>query len=228
MRWSLLAALLAASLVIVAACGDDPDVAVLGATVTQPESAQFAATEPAPGSSSLAPSVSPTQASPIEIPTSSALGTTTSIDENRADRLGAAAEALIAYPFRSVLDDWSIEFAPNRESVRGLTFPQSQRIEVYVRDGDTAATVARVLAHEVGHAIDVSFNDDADRASWRSARGIADTTPWWPNGTTFDFDTASGDWAESFAVMQTGATHQGTVAGPLSAEQLDVLAGLLP
>ncbi len=142
--------------------------------------------------------------------------------------LATSAEALVTYPFREVLDGWTITYGRSREDVRGLTFPRTRTIEIYIREGDTAATVARVLAHEVGHAIDVDHHDDADRQRWREARGIDPSVPWWPNDTTFDFDTAAGDWAESFAVWQTGATNQSNVAGTLTADQIAVLESLLP
>ena len=247
MRWSPAAALFAALLVIAAACGDEPDVAVLGATATRPDVAQFASTTDPSGSSStppIAPATSDTarrdlattssDSVTVSEPTTTLTVTTPTTTQtaappvNEITDLGAAAEALIDYPFRSVLEDWSIRFAPGRDAVRGLTFPQSREIEIYIREGDTAAMIARVLAHEVGHALDVTYNDDADRGTWRTARGIDDSVPWWPEDTTFDFDTISGDWAESFAVIQTGATHQSNVAGALNPQQVDVLIGLLP
>jgi hypothetical protein len=246
MRWNQLAALLVASSVIPVACGNESEVAVLGATATRPEIAQFAPTEEplnapattttatvettvASGSNAAIPSSS-TDVEQAATTTSSntapAVAQTSAADE--AAQLGAAAETLIEYPFRAALGEWTIRFAPDRGSVRGLTFPRSFEIEIYLREGDTAATVARVLAHEVGHALDVTYNDDGDRARWRDARGIDQSVPWWPDGTTFDFDTGSGDWAESFAVMQTGATNQSSVAGGLTTAQVEVLVSLLP
>jgi len=47
---------------------------------------------------------------------------------------------------------------------------------VFVRDTDTATTLHRVLAHEVGHVIDVEWNSEDDRARWLEQRGLPGST----------------------------------------------------
>jgi hypothetical protein len=147
--------------------------------------------------------------------------------EPTLDTLGAEAEALIGYPFRARLDGWAITYLPGREGVRGLTWPAEQRIEIYVRDGDDAVSLSRVVAHEVGHALDITLLTSDDRQRWREVRGIDPAVPWWPDGTTYDFDTVAGDFAEAFAVWQTGVATRSNAAGQPTAEQLAVLAELV-
>ena len=143
-----------------------------------------------------------------------------------ARALADATVARISYPWEEQLRGWVVAFLPAREGLRGLTLPDSRRIEIYVRDADTPETLARVLAHELGHAVDVTRNDARDRQAWRTARGAAASVPWWPNDSAADFATLAGDFAEAFATWQTGAASESTAAGPLTDEQLALLASL--
>ncbi len=157
------------------------------------------------------------EASPVSDPAASSGGPA---------EIGAAARALIQYDFETRLPLWEISFLPGRSTVRGLTFPDSLRIEIYVRAEDTPADVARVMAHEFGHAVDLSLNNATDRAAWRSARGGAPEVPWWPSGSTYDFDTMAGDFAEGFASWQVGSSNRSNVAGAFTSEQLALMASL--
>ena len=132
----------------------------------------------------------------------------------------------ISYPWPERLPQWELAFLPRQEDLRGLTLPAQKRIEIYVRDTDTAETLARVVAHELGHAVDVQWNDSRDRDRWRVARGVGPAVPWWPGDSERDFATLAGDFAEAFAMWQTGAASRSTVGGPLTPEQLVVLAAL--
>jgi hypothetical protein len=109
-----------------------------------------------------------------------------------------------------------------------MTFPQQRLIEIYVRDTDTPSGLARVVAHEIGHAIDVQHNDAAKRARWRAARGAAPTVPWWPSEAADDFATLAGDFAEAFAVWQLGVESRSTLGETPTPDQLAVLASLVP
>ncbi len=144
-----------------------------------------------------------------------------------SDDLEARTLARISYPWRTRLPGWEIVFLAARPSLRGVTFPADKRIEIYVRGTDTDESLARVVAHELGHATDVTLNDSYDRARWRAARGVAPTVPWWPDGAVTDFATMGGDFAEAFAVWQTGVTSLSTVAGQPTGGQLALLASLV-
>jgi hypothetical protein len=142
------------------------------------------------------------------------------------DPLVQATLAAIAYPWQDRLRGWVVAFVPPLAGVHGMTYPQQRRIEIYVRAGDTSTDLARVLAHELGHAIDVTYNDARDRDAWRRARGVDPGVPWWPSESAPDFASMAGDFAEAFAQWQTGVISESVVAGPLTGEQVVVLASL--
>ncbi|MCU0271797.1 MAG: hypothetical protein MUE34_01050 [Acidimicrobiales bacterium] len=141
--------------------------------------------------------------------------------------VGAAAFALLPIDPAVRLPDWELVFLPGRDGVRALTFPRDRRIEVYVRETDTPEALVRVLAHELGHAVDVADNDAADRARWRAARGAGPEVAWWPDGTTYDFDTLAGDFAEAYATWLVGSESVSRVGGPFTPEQLALVAELV-
>jgi len=140
--------------------------------------------------------------------------------------LGQQALDRVAFDWRSRFPDWSVEFRSAREGIRALTYPAERRIEVFVRASDTASTLHRVFAHELGHLIDVELNSDEDRALWFSTRDIEQSTPWWPSASAPDFDTGAGDFAEAFAVWETGVSSRSTVGGQPDADDLELLREL--
>jgi hypothetical protein len=145
------------------------------------------------------------------------------VDEPRA----AAALALLEFPWRRVLPGWSIAFLPERAGLRGLTIVDDRRVEIFVRDNDTPQTLARIVAHELGHAVDVELNSHADRERWRAARGVGPEVSWWPRNGESDFDTLAGDFAEAMATLLTGSVSQSRVAPPPGPAELALLSELL-
>ena len=131
---------------------------------------------------------------------------------------GQDALHLVGYRWRTLLPDWSIDFMPADAGLRGLTRTEEHRIEIFVRDTDTAWELARVIAHELGHAVDLSHLDIDDRQAWRLARGIDDQIPWWPDDGQADFATGAGDFAECFASWQVGSSSLSQVAGRCGSE----------
>jgi hypothetical protein len=119
-------------------------------------------------------------------------------DELRSS--AARALGLVRYDWQRGLPGWQLRFLPGRAGVRGYTYPDTRVIEVFVRADDSPEGLAHVVAHELGHAVDVTHLDDGERAAWRTARGIPGGAPWFPgvNGGT-DFASGAGDFAESFA-----------------------------
>ncbi|MFN0088800.1 MAG: hypothetical protein ACKVWR_00800, partial [Acidimicrobiales bacterium] len=145
----------------------------------------------------------------------------------RYAQIGAGALARIAYPWQDLLLGWTIEFQPGNAGFLGGTLPEERRILIYVRERHSVDDVAVTVAHEIGHAVDLTFNDEHDRRLWRTARGISAATPWWPSKATTDFDSGAGDWAESFAAWQMGAwDFRSQLGPPPTAAQLDLLASL--
>jgi hypothetical protein len=118
---------------------------------------------------------------------------------------GEQSLADFSYDWQNGLPGWEISFHPGRERVLGYTFVQEKRIEIYVRDDMSDPLLAHVIAHEVGHAVDVTRNDGDDRRRWQQLRDIEDK-PWWPGSGATDFSTGAGDFAESFAAWQVGST----------------------
>ncbi len=103
---------------------------------------------------------------------------------------------------------------------------EQKRIEVYVRVEQSDRLLAHVIAHEIGHAVDVTLNDGPERRLWQDARNIA-SSPWWPGDGATDFRTGAGDFAESFAAWQVGTEDfRSELGGPPNAEQLNLLIAL--
>lgn len=111
--------------------------------------------------------------------------------------------AELGIDFASLLPGWTIEFLGPRTGMRGTTFPYEHRIEIYVRDSFTHEELVHVVGHEVGHAVDVTYLNDADRAQWAAARGYSGRSWWTGNGLT-DFAVGAGDWAECYAWAHMG------------------------
>ena len=143
-----------------------------------------------------------------------------------ADQLGALALKQIEYPWEKTLPGWDIEFIAETDGPMGLTYTRKKLIEVYVRPNQSVDFLAHVIAHEIGHAVDVSINDGGDRERWQQARRISDA-PWWPESGANDFATGAGDFAESFAVWQTGpATFRSKIGSLPSESHQELLAEL--
>lgn len=126
---------------------------------------------------------------------------------------GEEALASFNYDWQNGLPGWEISFHPGRKGVLGYTFVQEQRIEIYVRDDMSSSLLGHVIAHEVGHAIDVTQNSGDDRRRWQEMRAIEDK-PWWPGNGSTDFSTGAGDFAESFAAWQVGTASFRSNLGP--------------
>jgi hypothetical protein len=146
------------------------------------------------------------------------------LDPASPEGKGAAAEALLPFDWEETLPGWTINYRTADPTFRGLTFPYDKSIDLYVRDTDTPESLAGILAHELGHAIDVTHLDGMERQSWLDARGASDTQ-WWPDAYATDFQTGAGDFAESFAYWAVGDASSSDVAGtPTEAQVATLLA----
>jgi hypothetical protein len=138
-----------------------------------------------------------------------------------------AALALIVFPWQQL--HYDIFFMAPRPGVRAMTFFGKHRIEIYARPQDNARLLAFDIAHELGHAIDMTRNTGATRRKWMKARGIDPSIPWFGCSGCSDFNTPAGDFAESFALFLLGPGHfSGRIAPPPSAEQIPALASFFP
>ncbi len=139
--------------------------------------------------------------------------------------IGQLAETLIPYDWQSKLSDWTIVYHGPRQGYSGMTNRPNQRIEIYIDNNDSAADVAAVLAHEIAHALDLTYLDDTDRMRWVEARGLP--AVWWTGDGLADFNVGSGDFAEAVAQGWLGAqNHSGY--GSATDAQLQLAQELLP
>ncbi len=149
------------------------------------------------------------------------------LDSDAARTLASRALGRIRFDWKTALPGWQIRFLPGRAGLRGSTFPEQQVIEVYVRSSDRVDGLAHVIAHEMGHAIDVSRLGDLQHRLWYQARGIPASVPWFPGGSgARDYATGAGDWAESFARWQTGVGWYSELGPPPDVAQTAVMAEL--
>lgn len=138
--------------------------------------------------------------------------------------MGARAEATIPVDFRSLLPEWEFEYAGDSDQWHGVTNSVTKTITVYVEPDATIERIAEVLMHEVGHAIDIEFLDDAARHEWVELRGMPST--WWTGDGLSDFAVGAGDFAEAVAAHAVGSPSQ-SVYGEFTADQLAFVEAIL-
>ncbi len=133
-----------------------------------------------------------------------------------------AALALIPFSWQQL--HYDIVFLPPQRGVRAMIFPDKQRIEVYARPSDDARRIAYDIAHELGHAIDMTFNTVESRRQWMAVRGIDPETTWFGCSGCTDFNTPAGDFAETFAFFLLGPGHfSSRMAPPPTPDQITAL-----
>lgn len=119
---------------------------------------------------------------------------------------GRQALDLIAYNWQWELPAWRIDFLPGRSGTKGATLPRERRIEIYVRGSDSARDVAHVVAHEIGHALDVTYLTGEERRRFATARGYS-ANRWWTCSGCDDRSTGAGDFAEVWADAALGVPN---------------------
>ncbi len=177
---------------------------------------------------------SPTTRAPAEVPdalvgaavTNTATDSGAAITPETPTALGASAEALLPFDWETILPGWTIDYRSADDDFRGLTFPYDKSIELYVRSDDTARSLAGILAHEIGHAIDVTHLSDGERSEWRETRNI-DDHQWWPDAYASDFESGAGDFAEAFAFWAVQDPSSSQIAYQPTTSQLAVLESIL-
>ena len=122
-------------------------------------------------------------------------------------------QSLIRYPWEEL--GFKIIFMGPRLGYRAMTLTAKRRIEVYLRPGESVSQQAYDLAHELGHAFDLKYNDDARRRQWRQLRGIKISAPWFGCDACPDYATPAGDFAETFAFLLLGPGNFHSLIAPL-------------
>jgi hypothetical protein len=144
---------------------------------------------------------------------------------NASDLTSRREAALALIPFHWQQLNFDVVFLGPRPGLRAMTFPEAHRIEVYARPQDTSRMQAYDIAHELGHAIDVTYNTRETREKWMQLRGIDPATPWFGCNRCSDFATPAGDFAETFALILFGPQDfRGKMAPPPNAKQIPALA----
>jgi hypothetical protein len=128
--------------------------------------------------------------------------------ETKEEQLGAKALQLVTFDWRTTLPGWTIRFLPARKGYLAMTYREDRRIEVYVRVDRPVGGVAHDIAHELGHAIDVTYLNDPTRddlpkprTTILRIRNLKPDTPWWACDACTDLETGAGDFAETFALL---------------------------
>ncbi len=142
------------------------------------------------------------------------------------ETMGAEAEALLPFDWEPILPGWTIRYRGPDSEFRGLTYPYDKSIELFVRSDDTASSLAGILAHELGHAIDVTHLSDGERSEWSDTRSI-EGHQWWPDAYASDFETGAGDFAEAFAYWAVQDPSSSQIAHEPTTSQLAALESLL-
>ena len=138
-----------------------------------------------------------------------------------------AALALIPFPWQQL--KYNIVFLQPRISVRAMTFPMEHRIEIYARPQDDIHLLAYDIAHELGHAMDMTYNTNETRRKWMELRGIDPVTPWFGCDKCSDYSTPAGDFAETFALLLFGPKgFKGRIAPPPTPLQIPLLFPFFP
>ena len=191
-----------------------PSTTVAPTTTVAPPAAVVTTVPPA----AAAP---PTTAPPAPAVTAAPVVTAAPTIEQR----GAAALALVPFPVERT--GYRMVFEGHRDGYLGLTSTVQKTITIYIRSSQSTRDIAKVIAHEVGHAVDVEFTTETERSLYRQIRGI-DSRSWYPScsGCT-DYDSPAGDFAETFAVAMVGDLNfLSRVAPAPTAAQLGALASI--
>lgn len=135
---------------------------------------------------------------------------------------------LIQIPWQKL--GYEIVFMPPRPGFRAMTFPSKHRIEIYARPQDDLDLLAYDIAHEIGHAIDLTYNTAQSRRRWMEARGIDPATTWFGCDRCSDYNTPAGDFAETFARLLCGPKYfrSKIAALPMEQGEIDALLSFFP
>ena len=122
--------------------------------------------------------------------------------QSYAESVGQAALEMIDYPFETL--GWDISFLPGRSGYLGLAIGPKRRIEIYVRSTHSVTDVAHTLAHEIGHAVDLTYGTRYRRREYLRLRGFSPDARWFGCDECTDYATPAGDFAEVFEYWLLG------------------------
>ncbi len=138
--------------------------------------------------------------------------------------LGLRAESLIGYDWQAILPGWEINYEQSGGGLRAVTDRTTSEITMYIQADESPAVVAAALAHELGHAIDLTYFTDDQRFEWLEARGMP--AVWWAGDGLNDFNVGSGDFAEAVAALWVGSPSY-SEQGPFSETDLQLAENMI-
>jgi hypothetical protein len=183
-----------------------------------------AAAAPAPKPSPTATRVRAARARSVVVAPATAPSDSTCSGDGWQQRRGQQALGSLLHPVPAGV---TVTFLPGRGGLKGMTYYDTHAVEVYVGScsAESDALLRHVVAHEMGHAWDSEHMTDQLRADYLAARGIPAGTPWFGCNGCQDFATPAGDFAETYAQWQRGASDsRSTMAPPATAAELGSLA----
>jgi hypothetical protein len=124
--------------------------------------------------------------------------------QDYATAVGNAALESLDYPWRDL--GWTIQFLPGRSGYLGLARGPKRTIEIYVRPEHDVDDVAHTLAHELGHAVDLTYGSEYRRREYRRLRGLSLDGKWFGCDSCTDYATPAGDFAEVFEYWLLGGS----------------------
>ncbi len=207
--------------------GATDDTPALSPPSTTPEPS--AAPERPPSSTSPPPAPVVPSSTPRRVPpsTSPSLPSSTPPAAPAGDLVDILAG--LGFDFAGRLPGWTIERGSLPARFYGVTEWSGGRTPGrIVIDHKPGAPVSEVhvIAHEVGHALDITCNSDDDRDVWLYHRGRSGTR-WGPTrNNQADWALPSGDFAEAIAQHLTGEPSL-SEWGPPSPYQVELAAALV-
>lgn len=112
-------------------------------------------------------------------------------------------ESFILIDIPSTIPGWTITWSDVSPGATAMTYRDSRTIIMFNGAlGSDPARRARVLGHEIGHAIDFSRLDENQRNQWMGLRALSGA--WYGCWGCTDFGTPAGDWAEAVGHTITG------------------------
>lgn len=194
-----------------------PDVLVFPATVLPPV--------PVDPFVAASPTAAPSPPAAASAPAPPASADPLCSGQGWQQRRGEAALASLRRPADA--QAFTVAFRPARTDVMGLAHLQEGRVELFVRScrAQSAELLRHVLAHELGHLLDVERMTAALRSDYLAARDIPADAPWYGCDGCTDFGTPAGDFAEAYSQWQRGApSNRSTMGAPMSSAELEQIA----
>ena len=156
------------------------------------------------------------------------------VRDERADALraryhAAFGDAELPVPVEAIAEDLlGLQVGESENlAVSGMLLRPERQI--WLNAGEGAARRRFTLAHELGHAIDLTYNTAETRMEWMRLRRIDPATTWFGCDRCSDYNTPSGDFAETFALLLRGPKYfRSRIAALPTPEQIPALARLFP